>query len=844
MNMRAIYYSALFLGFLDAFFIYVASTYFSLITGSDNMGIFYLIAYGGVFLCLYFLPSLIRHISKTRSFYLSLGISLAASVYLAIMQDDWFSLIAVFFLIVATNVAWVALDILLESFTPDKHTGKIRGTYLTMMNTGFLVAPFLSMMILERFNYEGIFTILAGMYLIVLLLAFLFMREPVDVFTPEQKITNLEFKNIYGVSFAMEMFYALMIVYTPLYLHSLDFSWTEIGTIFTIMLLPFLILQYPLGLLADKYLKEKELLIGSIFIVSVSTLCLPFLSRDPIIWGAFLLITRIGIAGIAVLRDTYFYRRIDGNDINLIAKFRRARPLANIIGAIIASVVLLFFPLSSIFFIVGATLLLALYPALRLTNIKVVELPRQTKVKQSLMRNIARSFVTALVLSVIFLISSIPFLKLVDGLPEQERAAIGEFNIGRMVLVYGILSLVTSLYFLFKKTKRITIFFLYIFWVLGTFFVVPMNSTQKTNDLSQEQESSVEIVLPTPEGEKLASFAWKYKGKEYSLDESLYESHYQFYKALSVNVPVNSESALDRSTAINEMFIAGVNGDDTIHGLAQKLRTIGDEHKLNENQLVELVTTFVETIPYDQGKLDRRTSGQNSEAEKITYPYEVLYENTGVCQDKSYLAYALLKELGYGVAIFLFPKPEDNHMAVGVKCPFEYSNYESGYCFIEATNLGNKIGMIPALVPKSRIATSEIEIAAADSSGTDDIQYQALGNVEILNKVDGTEYTGIKDTINTQRMIESLRGTLNQQNSELKSLDAELGDYNKEIDSMEKKLKKLIKGNDYDEYGDLYSKYDKTFSKYKKAYKNYQEKLKINKDTVYRHNALIKEFYR
>lgn len=366
--MRTIYYFGLFLGFLDAFFIYVFSTYLSLITGSDNVGIFYLIAYSGVFLCFYFLPSLIKRINKTNSLYLSLGISLAASIYLTTMQDDWFSLIAVFFLMVATNVAWITLDILLESFTSDKHTGKIRGTYLTMMNMGILVAPFFSTMIFEHFNYQGVFSVLAIMYCIVLSLAFLFMREPVGVFTSEQKITNLEFKKIYEISFAMEMFYALMVVYAPLYLRSINFSWTEIGIIFTIMLLPFIILQYPLGFLADKYLKEKEILIGSILIVSIATLCLPFLPRDFIIWGTFLFATRIGIAGIEVLRDTYFYRRIDGNDIDLIAKFRRARPLANIIGAIIASVVLLFFPLLSIFFIVGSVLLLALYPAMKLSN--------------------------------------------------------------------------------------------------------------------------------------------------------------------------------------------------------------------------------------------------------------------------------------------------------------------------------------------------------------------------------------------------------------------------------------------------------------------------------------------
>jgi hypothetical protein len=478
-----------------------------------------------------------------------------------------------------------------------------------------------------------------------------------------------------------------------------------------------------------------------------------------------------------------------------------------------------------------------------LRKLRVVEDQVQTKIERNIAGNLVGSFIIASILSFFFLIITIPFLKLANNLPEQEKASIGEFNLWRIVIVYGVLALITSLYYLVKKTKRGTIIFLFIFWVIGISLVVSITNVQKTNNSSQNELTQAKISLPVPEGGKIASFNWKYKGKKYSLNENLYESYYQFYKALPVYVSSSAGSKIEQLTMRNELFLSGVDGDNTLSVLVQNIRAIGEEKKLNENQLVEFVSSFVQTIPYDQDKLDRRTSGLNGTTEKTTYPYEVLYENTGVCQDKSYLAYGLLKELGYGVAIFLFPNPEDNHMAIGVKCPFEYSNYESGYCFVETTSIGNKIGMIPDLIPKSRIATSDVEISTTEG-GTEDNQYHTLGNVEILNKIDGKEYTGIKDTINTQRTIASLRRTLNQQDNELKSLDAELRDYNSDIDSMEKKLKKLAKVDDYGGYKDLYSKYDKTFSKYKKAYKIFQEKLKINKDTVYRHNVLVKEFYR
>ncbi|MCX6774110.1 MAG: hypothetical protein NTY68_03900 [Candidatus Micrarchaeota archaeon] len=42
-----------------------------------------------------------------------------------------------------------------------------------------------------------------------------------------------------------------------------------------------------------------------------------------------------------------------------------------------------------------------------------------------------------------------------------------------------------------------------------------------------------------------------------------------------------------------------------------------------------------------------------------------------------------MKDLGYGVALFSF-EPE-NHMAVGIRCPIEYSYRGTGYCFVETT---------------------------------------------------------------------------------------------------------------------------------------------------------------
>ncbi len=367
-------------GFLDAFFIYILSTYFSLVSHSENVGVFYFVAFSVVLLSLFFLQPLIRLIGRARVLYLTLGMSICASAVLASASRDWIVLGAALMLIVTTNVTWVALDILLESFSKDQVSGTIRGLYLTILNAGLLAAPFLSLKTLEEFNYSGVFFILVIGYTLVFIIALLGFRNDNRVFqeklqlrvTIRKMLINRNLLRIYHISFAMEFFYALMIVYTPIYFLSLGYSWSDMGIVFTVMLLPFVLLQYPLGVLADRYFGEKEMLFGSIVIATLATATIPFLGvANLVVWGAVLFMTRVGIAGIEVLRDAYFYKQIDGNNMDIIAFFRTTRPLANIIGAVFSVVALLFLPLSSIFFVIALVLLFSLSQAYLLDDTEV-----------------------------------------------------------------------------------------------------------------------------------------------------------------------------------------------------------------------------------------------------------------------------------------------------------------------------------------------------------------------------------------------------------------------------------------------------------------------------------------
>lgn len=459
---------------------------------------------------------------------------------------------------------------------------------------------------------------------------------------------------------------------------------------------------------------------------------------------------------------------------------------------------------------------------------------------------IVRSFSIALVWSVVFFGGVLFFLRNPGVFPGYDIAVFGGDPLWVILLLYGGWVLIAGILSFFMKGYRGVPVFLLLFWACGALVMTPSSVPESVRSVEQDAvAASAGKKLPAPEGEKTAAFNWEYKGVKYAITVPLYLSFYQYYKTLPTGIPSDGGSASDHEAMRNEMLISGAVGDDAVHSLAQQLYTLGEKHRLTSDQLVEFVSVFVQTIPYDQGKLDRRTEGLSGMTEKPSYPYEVLYENTGVCQDKSYLEYALLRELGYGVAIFLFPNPEDNHMAVGVQCPLAYSNYESGYCFVETTSLGNRIGMIPELIPKSRIAVSNVAVSVTeDGQAVGEASYQSLGNVEILNQTDGKEYRGIIATIGTQKELERLRKTIENRNRELAVLGADIDSQKKALDAMEKKLKNLKDDERYDDYNDLVKKFNKALTAAQKDIKSYNDQVAANNAAVTRYRDLAEDFYR
>ena len=274
----------------------------------------------------------------------------------------------------ATNtLISLCLDIFIEHFGNKATIGKTRGIYLTITNTAWVISPLASAFLI---TYGGGYTtiyVVAFIATIIMTIGLLFSVKTFEdtLYKKTPIIEAFKYlaknKHMFAVSFLnflLQFFYAWMVVYTPIYLiEHIGFGWDSIGTIFTIMLLPFVLFGLPTGLLIDKYhIKKRLLLFVGFIIMIISTASIAFITTKSVaIWALVLFITRVGAAIVETTAEIYFFTHIKEEEAFMLGIFRDMTPVAYIIAPIIATLFLAYMPFNYLFVVLGAILISGIY---------------------------------------------------------------------------------------------------------------------------------------------------------------------------------------------------------------------------------------------------------------------------------------------------------------------------------------------------------------------------------------------------------------------------------------------------------------------------------------------------
>jgi len=374
-----IYIFVFFLALAEAFLFSVNSPYIASIISGELVGVVYSMASIVAIILLGVLPFFIRR-AGPGEILVALLLTGALAAFIVAQGGGTWTLGALVIFLALPQVAPAVSDIFIESSSKIRERGKVIGSEFSFMNLAFVIAPVIGGFVITKFGFSALYGIAGVTFLLAMLLSLRFTRT----MSPKRLHTGNIWdglKVVWGkgdlrfillTQFLLQFFFSWMVIYTPLYLISkFSLGYGSLGMIFSIMLIPYVLLEYPLGRIADSKLGEKELLAGGFVLAAITTAVIPLVSSDALwVWAVILFGTRVGAAMIESMSATYFYKKVEARDLNLIALFRDMRPLGYIVGPILAGVVVAKFSMASLFLILGGVMLFGALITTRLHDTK------------------------------------------------------------------------------------------------------------------------------------------------------------------------------------------------------------------------------------------------------------------------------------------------------------------------------------------------------------------------------------------------------------------------------------------------------------------------------------------
>lgn len=363
-NLIVLYFLGTILAIANALPAYVESNFLGTMLSLSWVSIFFASANLITIFAIVFFPRLIKKKGNLASTEITLLLFVVSLLGMGLANHAAVIFLSFIILSVSSNLIWINMDILVESFSKNSSTGITRTIYFAAINFGWILAPFFSSYLINKGDYYWVF-LTAALFLVPFLVILLKNRRQLADTRKYQtgKIgktikklwNNKNLRGIFIIAFLLSLFFSSAVVYIPIYLHQyLGFSWSVLGIMFSIMLVPFLIFEIPAGWLADKYIGEKEILsVGLGIIVIALFLFFSVKGTNPWLWGSLLFFSRIGAALMEAMRESYFFKIVSAKDVDYINLFRTAAPLGYLIGTTFAGVILLFYPLEYLFLFIA-----------------------------------------------------------------------------------------------------------------------------------------------------------------------------------------------------------------------------------------------------------------------------------------------------------------------------------------------------------------------------------------------------------------------------------------------------------------------------------------------------------
>lgn len=359
---------------------FVTSSFLAQFVGVQYVGYVFVGSSILVTLVLYAAPPIFRSFGTRNVLTFLAFCEITALLGLAI-STNWIAAIILVTIQSALSYAiFIGIDLLIEAVTvQESATGTTRTSYLIMTNAAVLLASLSLSFVVVGDQYWRAF-VTSGIVLIPFIMLALWTFPKVSFPAKAEQdgsalatfMASPSLRRITLAHLFLQTCFSWFSIYIPILLFSYElFSWSEIGIIMAIGMLPYLVLEYPLGYVADKWLGEKEILTTGFVILAIALFGM-WLLHDASFWWwvGVMVLSRIGAAMVESMTEVHFFRHVTERDTSVITAFRALRPFGSVIGPLIASVALMYLTLPATFVVFAAVILLGIPVALSIVDTK------------------------------------------------------------------------------------------------------------------------------------------------------------------------------------------------------------------------------------------------------------------------------------------------------------------------------------------------------------------------------------------------------------------------------------------------------------------------------------------
>lgn len=380
----AIYVATLLLVFHTFVVAYINSSFLEQFMSAEAVGTMYIIGSlltVAIFLFISRVLHLVGNFRLTLAFILMdffavFGMSVAQTLEVAV------PLFLVHLIIVALIV--LNLDVFLEEYIGNDEgiTGSRRGFIMSITSIVGALSPFISgnLVVAAGGTFEYVYIASALSLLPIAIILIWFFRDFRDPPYKEIKVLSAirsfwirpSIRAVFIAHFILQIFFVCTVVFIPLYLtKEIGLSWQDFGIIMIFGQLAYVLFEYPIGIVADKYIGEKEMMAFGFLILAISIAWIAFVTVPSVfVWSIIMFVTRVGVSFVQVTTESYFFKQTSSSDAQVISFFRITRPLAFAVGAIISSLTLLYLPFNLLFIVIATLMVPALFFTLEIKDTK------------------------------------------------------------------------------------------------------------------------------------------------------------------------------------------------------------------------------------------------------------------------------------------------------------------------------------------------------------------------------------------------------------------------------------------------------------------------------------------